>query len=293
MIQSSRRVALLACGVLVLSGMAITSSASAARRGLFGEIDLRGSNGYHVSIVAHRWTHPRSRGEVSLTVSKNFGISSYTARGRLTRHRLKANLGSFGRIRVRYHPNARPTQAEQLRAVPPSGSLINRYAQQFGGCAVSFDGSDGRFKGRIRFFGEDGYTRIRTRRARGFISAGTESCSKVKRVHGVALDAKSDSVTFEADHLRKQRGAAFLAREREQAGPVTIRRLALGGGRGNSFTYDPGLNSAHVKPIADAFSGSADLASSGAWAGSLAVSFPGAPDVPLAGPGFEARLGRF
>lgn len=230
---------------------------------------------------------------MTVAVSKRLAYSTYTTRALVTRHRLKANLGSFGRIALRFRPSTQSRAAQRLAPVPAPGSLVNRYFQQVAGCAVGSELRGGHFKGRLRFRGEDGYIRIRTRHARGFISPGTRSCSKVEQVHGVALDAKSGSLAFEAVHLRQQRGAGFLAREHTRIGRVRVGRLALGGGWGKSFTYDSELTSAHVEPVRGPFSGSADLNPSGAWTGPLAVSFPGAPDLPLAGPEFAARLARF
>ena len=174
---------------------------------------------------------------------------------------------------------------------------MTRFVDRLAGCGVGLNGTHGRFTGRIRFRGEDGYVRIRASRARGFISPATQGCSEGDPFHGVALDARSGSVSFEADHFRGDPGALFLARARERVDNVRIQRYAIGGTPdADAFTYDHGLTTAHVAPPPDRdepFSGSADLIASGEWSGSLSVSFPGAPDIALAGAGFAARLGRF
>jgi hypothetical protein len=285
-------VAAAALATVAVTALVGSASASAGRTGLYGEVEVKASNGYHVSIGAHRWKH--RRGKVSVVVRKGYAWSMYTAHGRVSRHRLKANLGDFGRIRLRYHPKER-RQAPSMRAPAMSvpGSLVNGLFQRLLGCGVSIDDTGGRFKGRIRFHGEDGYTRVRANRARGFISPATTGCSKIGPVHGVALDARSDSLRFEADRFRGESGALLLASEREDAGRVAIRRIAIEGGRKSWFTFDPNLTSAHLEPTGSAFVGTADLSSSNEWTGTLAASFPGDPSVPLAGPEFIAGLGRF
>src|SRR4051812_25378706 len=135
MIQASSRVALVACGVVMLAALAFASSAFAARHGLFAEVALKSSNGYYVSIVAHRWKRPPGRGEVSVSVQKDnpfaasYGRTAYTTHGKLAKHRLKANLGSFGRIALRFRPNARRGGGQQPGPTPPPGSLATRIFQ--------------------------------------------------------------------------------------------------------------------------------------------------------------------
>lgn len=281
--------------VVVATALVLSSIAEAHRTGLLGEVQVKASNGYEVFIDAVRWKHPRKPGKIFVTAENLDTFSSwstYEARARLTRHHLKANLGAFGRISLRYRP-ARGSQLAARAKAPEPGALFTKLNQQFNRCAVSIDGSTGRFKGRIRFRGEDGYTRVRAHKAHGFISPTTESCSDVKPQHGVALDAGSGSVRFEADRLRGSKHALYLAKEKESAGRVAIARMALDGGPRSSFIYGVNPDRAHVAPGGETMTGSARLTPAGQWTGSLAVNFPGDPDVPLAGPEFSAQLGHF
>jgi len=79
--------------------------------------------------------------------------------------------------------------------------------------------------------------------------------------------------------------------EKEKVGQVKIERFGFGNGPKTSFRFDSALTSAHVEPPDPPFSRDADFASPNQWTGSLSVSFPGDPDVPLAGPTFSAQLG--
>jgi hypothetical protein len=63
-------------------------------------------------------------------------------------------------------------------------------------------------------------------------------------------------------------------------------------GPANTFTFNGGLTSAHVKPP-DPFSGTGSFASSSSgnrWTGPLTVDFPGDPNASLPGNGFVAFL---
>jgi hypothetical protein len=231
---------------------------------------------------------------VTVSVFNRGSESLYTARAKLTRHGFEARLGRFGRIGVRFQEGARIDSIEGVlahrhgrlaKAFAPSGLIL---------CdRISTSGWNGRFKGRIRFRGEDGYVRVRTRSAHGFMGTVGAKCGDGRQVHGVALDARSDGVRFEAMRVRPQWGSrGFLATEKEHVGEVEIRRLAYGFGPKSSFTFDPAFTSAHVEPPGPLFSGFADFASPTQWTGPLGVSFPGDPDVPLAGAGFSARLKR-
>jgi hypothetical protein len=87
----------------------------------------------------------------------------------------------------------------------------------------------------------------------------------------------------------------FLALAVERAKGVDIIRIAGASAPSGDFVFDNAFSSATLTPPAP-FSGSAIFQRNAdgtiSWAGSLAVSFPGMPDVPLVGPQFETTLGR-
>jgi hypothetical protein len=289
--------------ILGLGALALSPSALAYKTGLYAHVGVKASNGYKIYIAAERWKHPRRRGKLWVTIQKKrrtvdssvFSSESvYMTHAKLTRRHLKADLGKFGRISLRYHPGKR---RQAMRALAPKapepGSIATTFFQRLLGCTVGSEVTRGVFKGRLRFRGEGGYTRVRARQTHGSISPATASCSKVKPSHGIGLDAKSGSVGFEADHYPHDKNPLFFAEERDQVGRVAITRMAINVGGANSFTFPANLSTAHVALSKGPIAGSADLTSTNQWMGSLAASFPGAPHVPLAGLGFSARLGHF
>jgi hypothetical protein len=289
--------------VVALSALASSPSALAHKTGLWAHVGVKASNGYKIYIGAERWKHPLRRGKLWVTIQKKrrtvdssvFSSESvYVTHAKLTRHHLKADLGKFGRISLRYHPGKqRQAMTPKASKAPQPGSIATRFFQRQLGCSVASEVTRGVFKGRIRFRGEGGYTRVRARQTHGSISSATAYCSKVKPSHGIALDAGSGPVRFEADHYPHDKNPFFFAEERERVGRVAITRRAINVGGANSFTFPANLSTAHVAVSKGPIAGSADLTSTDQWTGSLAASFPGDPHVPLAGPEFSVQLGHF
>jgi hypothetical protein len=85
----------------------------------------------------------------------------------------------------------------------------------------------------------------------------------------------------------------FLAVDERSEGSLGIIRFAIATGSRSSFSFDGHLASAAVAPPAP-FSGRGAFlhgpGSEKSWSGSLAVSFLGAPDVPLTGAPFRTLL---
>jgi hypothetical protein len=163
-------------------------------------------------------------------------------------------------------------------------------------CVIAFSPIDGRFRGTIRCDGEDGYTKVRSRKARGWVAKGTEQClrsAKDARTIGTYLFATSGSVLFQALSLDGVETPFFAALERERREIVRILRFAGAEGRADDFTFNAGLTSAHIEPPNHPFAGFADFAAPNEWTGPLSVSFPGAPDVSLTGSRFRVRLRAF
>ena len=102
----------------------------------------------------------------------------------------------------------------------------------------------------------------------------------------------NDRLEFSALSSSHPRFASFTAIAKESSGPLKIFRFVGNGGSASSFAVGPHLRRATVTPPAP-FSGSAIFQRQGEskpplWSGSLAVSFPGKPDVPLTGPSFTS-----
>jgi hypothetical protein len=244
---------------------------------------LRGSNGYRISVDAspsarsvipggHDAPAKKHRGAVTMTVRKHGATSSYSVAAKVAKRRIKARFPGFGGISMRFHPQG-------FRAGPA----------QAGVCNILELTNPGTYRGTIRFRGEHGYTSVRARKARGGVGFRDTQCFKDQKDHGTELIARAGSTGFVAVHDDKFLFTALLARARERRRHVLINRLASRLVDPSAFTFDAGLNSAHVAPTGP-FSGSADFAAPSQWTGTLSVSFPGEPNVSLTGPEFTAML---
>jgi hypothetical protein len=212
-----------------------------------------------------------------VSVEKDDAYSDYSVPGKVTGKRIRARLGRFGRISVRFHPRKR-------RALDLGRHCTGRIPEQFGG-----------FTGTIHFRGEHGYTEVQARRAKGrFIFPAPFHChgGAGGGNHYTALDARSGATDFAAFTSKPSGKTFFFANSLEQRRRVFIFRSAYAKAGSSAFSFNPGLTSAHVEPPAP-FVGTADFAAPHAWTGTLSVSFPGQPDVPFAGPEFKARLKRY
>jgi hypothetical protein len=252
---------------------------------------LAGAHGYRIGVEATRVLHSHRRGEITVFVSKRRAQAMYTVRGKVTRKRLRADLGAFGRIDLRlrphrHHPRKAPAAKRQAQGMKARGEPRV--------CLVALgDVTSGRFKGTLRFSGEDDYTSLRAHRGKGFTGTGKASCSSaVGGDHRTVLEARSGSLEFEAVKFGASK-PLFYASKTERSGPVRIQRFAIEPGDSDDFSFDSSLTSAHVAPPRSPFSGSADFTAPHGWSGSLSVSFPGKPDVPLTGAGFSANLEAF
>ena len=97
------------------------------------------------------------------------------------------------------------------------------------------------------------------------------------------------------DGSARRQPALYIATVEKSEGQVAVSRLAFGLAPPQTFTSDSALSSASLTPPAP-FSGKAPTsrpaAADKSWTGSLAVSFPGAENLPLTGPQFTTQLAR-
>lgn len=163
----------------------------------------------------------------------------------------------------------------------------------------------GLFVGSFSFRGEGGYTKASAKRAKGLSihsfrevcrgpDAGPESANPPEVTLLASRSDAQQEVAFRAS-ARAARGGRikeFEAVMTEHFPDLTVERVAVGGGGDdtNPFIFDVGAGTANVMPSTP-FHGSASLSPSGSWSGDLSVSFLGAGEVGLAGPGFKANLG--
>jgi hypothetical protein len=98
------------------------------------------------------------------------------------------------------------------------------------------------------------------------------------------------SILFSAERTSPAGDGKFVALTSELHRHMTIARIVEAKGPAGSIAIEPDLSSAKLEAPAP-FSGSASFVAgsgnqAGSWLGDLTVSFPGRPDVALAGPGY-------
>lgn len=265
------------------------------RKGPTGEFHLVVPGGYKVYVSA-------GGNSVSLGVDNGQAFSSYSTRGVVSPHRIKAHFADLGDISVHFKASGR----------------VSRRTFSFPGCrtATRFTYRRGAFSGEIRFAGENGYLGLDAHHARGaFVSQETVKCHHVRghrhhrhrtrhhhrpELKTPVLWATSKSpqtgatrsFSIESASMPRGEDVAFVFLD-ERVASVDIARMAFGLFPSSSFVFDNALSSAQVTLLTP-FSGTGSFVrnpdGSSTWTGSLSVSFPGADSVSLAGSEWQAHL---
>jgi hypothetical protein len=263
-------------------------------------IELRGTNGYAISLGTHSLGN--SPPKVSVSVRRGGKASTeYDVRGNVTRSRVAASFGRFGRIDLRFHPSGR-LQRHRQRNCDGSISILKRRL--------------GIFTGTLRFRGEDGYTEVSSKRVKGsagnfWVGLGVDvgpvcgPAPRRKEVRTVELNVmaahpdRGFSAFSQPDAHKPVEKARVLfgAGTAERVGRISIYRTAIALGPASDFLFDDGVfSSATVTPPAP-FTGTATFSrspdGSTSWSGNLEVGFPGLDSLPLTGPEFKSELGAF
>lgn len=255
------------------------------------------SNGYELAIGGYDSTafisatkHDRSKHSLEL--------STYIARGRVSPTAIQADFGPLGRAAMRFQPSGKVTYSRRHRhCIGP-----DHYTIHFGV-----------FVGSVRFRGEGGYTAAKVKRVKGKeitprllfcpdtffeeIRQEQRTRSKDKNAKLTRLEAglRSGLTATEFAATAKAGKAVFFAESEQSLGPLAVFRVATVHASPATFAFDNALSLAGVTPPSP-FSGSASFqrAPNGtkSWTGSLSVSFPGEPSVPLTDPSFRTQLSR-
>jgi hypothetical protein len=276
---------------LVLAGMASTASAQSARR---LEFHLRADHGYRVVVQAGRATAALTTTRAKHD-AKTGSESSYIARREPGDGAIRATFGDLGTIAMRFRPSGAVTHSK-----PQNGCVgADRYTIHHGV-----------FVGSLRFRGEGGYVSVKAHRVAGVSiappsldcsgsgAAGRALSSDAGRPPVFRFEAGFRSGTLAEFFYASEEGGhapRYVATVEQTVGRLAIHRLAIARGRPRSFATDDALSFATIAPTSPfAGTGSMTRGPTGAplWGGSLTVSFPGAPDVPLTGPLFKTRLSR-
>lgn len=217
---------------------------------------------------------------------------------------IQANLGSLGAVSVRFKASGPQKRLPNL----PEGCYRAR--------------SRGVFVGKIDFHGEEEFTEAAASRAKGEVIVSRGDCDTFDRPSRSQPAPRARLVPTEvglfARHLSKASSVRFECSEGpgsdlapigatdpdrryfkasadEKRGRIFIFRSIKGTSDDPAtFTFNNALTSATVVPpppfIGTATLEREDRAERGSWTGDLTASFPGAPNVPLAGPGFTATM---
>jgi len=305
--------ALLADVAPVGRGMTLLGGNASGPFGLprnFFEIRFRNQDGYTIVVIAARQT-------VTLSVIHRDGrtrpsVATYMAHGKVTPRSIEASFGERGAISLRFQRTGRELRASRRAGCPVSNHRVIADL--------------GLFVGGLRFRGEDGYTSVDAHRLHGgevdltalvrcfrghapqplagdhgdAIAAaavpGVETHPSPARHKRFVLEANNklslSRVAFAAV-AREGDPTRFLAVQASSEGQLGIVRFVTLAAPPATFTVDDALSRAVVTPPAP-FSGRGVFAhgpgTEKSWSGPLAVSFLGAPDVPLTGSPFAAQL---
>lgn len=283
---------LLAAGVLALPGVALARSAghylTPPARAL--RFRVHGSHGFLIGVSQG------SRRHFTVTVRRGPVTVEYAATGprSLPADRLRGRIGHLGSFDVRFTPKG------IARRTPPYGFCSGPRPRV----------QRGTVHGTIRFRGERGYTRVRTHWAKAELeTAAPLRCNYGEPGHskhpprytatfsaegeGGGLSTYFEALRFAPSSPRHANRVAYEASVFESIGAIRVVRNVSLSAPAPTFalpTFSTAPENAVIEPPAP-FAGSATFSrtpeSTFAWAGNLAVRFPGRDPVPLAGPDFR------
>jgi len=244
-------------------------------------LQVKSSRGYTIRIDGTK--DPRT-GKETVTLTANRGktllraqagraftsgaSATYFAPGTATTTKLRARFGKLGKVSLKFHRVGKP------KKTPPTKECK-------GGKTTTLNGV---WKGRIRFRGEHGYTKVNVTSASGSVEKSAKQTCHFPispTPHVTSLSAGRSNTSFYVDKRRSSSRATFQANVVESMGAVSIDRFVVANAPASKFTFDVDAGTATMKPPAP-FRGQAFLASN-TWTGSLKVSFPGKNNVALTG----------
>lgn len=277
--------------------------------------------------VSRTRVHPRSAGAGKRKQRDRSATTTYFAHGDVTPTSISASFGDRGHIDVHFEPTGRDLHATHKAGCKRSGrSVLAKFGFFVGDLRFEGEGdytsaNVHRISGRsvdlsallaCLFGGHPGAHAT-------FPSTGAPLGLRLPAVIGDSTGAPSTPAvpthpspgpkptsllvdskaalarTVFAAEARGKGRVRFLAVDEESEGSIGVVRLAYARGKPSSLTADRALSSADVSPPPP-FEGTGSLrhgtGNDKSWSGSLAVSFLGAPHVPLTGAQFNAWLSR-
>ncbi len=252
----------------------------------------KGTNGFRVTV-----SHIGRR--VELTASKGDAAAIYLvgAAKPSPKGNIEATFPGRGRVSVRFAPSGPAHRTPPF--YPPECNGGGEVRQR------------GTFRGTIRFWGEQRFTRIVATSARGFVrraykevcrDGSPDSRSQPDPTYSLSADAWANGRLVSFTALRPAPGSALIDEStyfgssfERRRGMSTV-KVAVAHADEETFAVagPPARpSSANVAPPAP-FRGTASFEQTAegrlSWEGTLAVDLPGIDGLPLAGPVFQARL---
>lgn len=260
------------------------------------KFQLTTSNGYKMTIAGYDATAVITAAKPGRSHDRAW--STYIARGKVSPTAIDASFEALGSVDMRFHPSGGATYGKRHKHCIGA----DRYTIQ-----------PGVFVGSVNFRGEGGYTSAKAHRVKGkVVTPRVLKCldsffEEFERIRHHKPPAKKPKVTRLSAFMRSgltavlfgasERGgkAGYLAEIEQTVGSLGVFRGAFVHASPATFAFDNALGSAGVTPPPP-FSGSGSFqrtpTGAKSWTGSLAVSFPGAPNVPLTDPRFKTQLTR-
>jgi hypothetical protein len=269
-------------------------------------LKVKASNGYE------GWLTTEGHRRVTLTLLKGYTRVEARTSGRVTRRGIDAEFGELGEISVRFRGRPfRPTLRKGERRCRGRRSALEK----------------GVFSGTIRFQGENGFARIDTGRATGYVErhyrrvclrdssgdsfrAAFESLFGKIRLTVLRASGRVDraNVFLEASaiDLRPILGPEFgleyivsAHSVEHREGVLLTRQVGVVGAKKSSFLFshkEEETPRAATVALPKPFNGTAKYLKEpglpASWVGTLAAHLPGAGLVALTGPGFRADICR-
>jgi len=315
-----------AAALVLPSGAAARPGDEVRHRSLHLSTSSFATRGYTVDIetVGHH--------RVLLTAEKNGQIAQYTVRGKVNRHRIRADFGRFGRVNLRFFGKPVPFETKPSKGKDKKsekrrrcrGRKPEREVGEFRG-AVEFDGQ--RLFTRLAVGGLEGELRRSYRQVCWLRHPAPEPRAQVSSnipvvVHRAGIPSFGFTIAvlsargrvghalthFSAINLESPLGIPLPPGERfsivtayrqERVGRIRVfRSTFLSAGPGQVQISRRGVKPAKAKvALGSPFSGTAlfkdgTRRSPASWQGDLVVRLPGTGALPLTGPHFHASLCR-
>lgn len=308
-----------------------SSALGLPRNQALSELRFENSDGYAITVIAYgqtvalRVTHARGQRKGRGSAS----TSTYLAHGKVTPTSIAASFGDRGRVAVRFLPSGRTLRATRKAGCKsPSGGIVARFGVFAG--ELRFQGEGGFTSAEVhRVVGRSIDFNALVACLFGATPRGERAVLPAPklpwglRLPGAGVGVRNATpetpgahthpshgpkpTTLLADHKTPLTRTVFaaqargrgrvnlLALESASEGSIGVIRFVKAQAAPSVFSANGILSSASVKPPAP-FSGTGGYeqgpGNTKSWTGSLAVSFLGAPHVPLTGSQFTARLAR-